>query len=197
MNHIILSMVDACAIASDHDVGYRKTALRQLTGESSHREFPAAVERLVENGDILSLDVEGTTYYTRPETLDALPIRLGKRRVTFLSPFDNLVINRRRTNDLFGFDYLIECYVPEAKRQYGYFCLPMLFGDELIGRMDAKADRKSGTLIVRNMVLDHPDACRDALPGLQDDLMAFAAQNDCDTIAVENTTPKSLRKTLC
>lgn len=71
-----------------------------------------------------------------------------------LSPFDNLVIHRDRLNTLFEFDYRMECYVPASKRVYGYFCLPILYGDRLVGRIDCKAYRAEKRLAVLNLHLD-------------------------------------------
>jgi uncharacterized protein YcaQ len=67
-------------------------------------------------------------------------------RTTLLSPFDNLIYERDRTELLFGFRFRTEIYVPKSKRQYGYYLLPILHGDELIGRVDAAMDRKQGVL---------------------------------------------------
>jgi uncharacterized protein YcaQ len=69
-------------------------------------------------------------------------------RTTVLSPFDNLICDRARTKLLFNFDYSIEIYTPQTKRKFGYYVLPILHGDQLIGRMDAVMDRARGTLIV-------------------------------------------------
>lgn len=73
------------------------------------------------------------------------------QRIRVLSPFDPLLRDRARTERLFGFFYRIEVFVPEAKRQYGYYVFPLLEGDGLIGRLDMKADRKNGTLDVRRV----------------------------------------------
>ena len=80
-------------------------------------------------------------------------------RTTLLSPFDNLICDRARTRLLFGFDYTMEIYVPADKRKYGYYVLPILHGDALIGRVDSKMDRQQNRLQI-NAVYAEPDAPR-------------------------------------
>ncbi len=77
-------------------------------------------------------------------------------RCAFLSPFDRLVYDRDRALDLFGFDYVLEMYKPAAKRRWGYFALPIVVGDRLVGKLDAKADRKAGVLRVNAVHEDFP-----------------------------------------
>jgi hypothetical protein len=69
-------------------------------------------------------------------------------RAALLSPFDRLIHDRKRTDELFEFDYQLEMYKPAAKRRWGYFALPILYGDRLVGKLDATADRKAGLLRV-------------------------------------------------
>ncbi|MVA25998.1 winged helix-turn-helix domain-containing protein [Agrobacterium vitis] len=75
-------------------------------------------------------------------------------RIRVLSPFDPLIRDRARTERLFGFFYRIEVFVPEPKRQYGYYVFPLLENDRLIGRIDMKANRKAGTLDVKRLWLE-------------------------------------------
>ncbi len=87
-----------------------------------------------------------------PDNLGDTPEPPGRVRV--LSPFDPLLRDRNRTERLFGFFYRIEVFVPEAKREYGYYVFPLLEGDRLIGRIDMRADRKRGSLDVRRLWLE-------------------------------------------
>jgi uncharacterized protein YcaQ len=88
-----------------------------------------------------------------PEHLGDIPEPPARVRV--LSPFDPLLRNRDRAERLFNFFYRIEVFVPEPKRQYGYYVFPLLEGDRMIGRIDMKADRKSDTLEVRKLWLEN------------------------------------------
>ncbi len=85
------------------------------------------------------------TLYSYPE---------APQRIRLLSPFDPMIRDRNRTERLFGFFYRIEIFVPEPKREYGYYVFPLLEGDRLIGRIDMKADRKKGTLDVKRLWLE-------------------------------------------
>jgi len=105
------------------------------------------VAELVEAGALVEVRVEGwgEPGYVLP---GVRPRRPTRRHATLLSPFDPLVWERARTSRIFGFDYRIEVYTPEPKRIYGYYVLPLLLGDELVGRVDLKADRKASVLRV-------------------------------------------------
>jgi uncharacterized protein len=77
-------------------------------------------------------------------------------RAALLSPFDRLTHDRKRTVELFGFDYQLEMFKPAGKRRWGYFALPILYGDRLVGKLDATADRKAGVLRVDAIHQDVP-----------------------------------------
>ena len=87
-----------------------------------------------------------------PEILGDIPEPPARLRV--LSPFDPLLRDRNRSERLFGFTYRIEVFVPEAKREYGYYVFPLLEGDRMVGRIDMKAERKKGVLEVRRLWLE-------------------------------------------
>ncbi|AMX18983.1 hypothetical protein IEC338SC_1847 [Acinetobacter pittii] len=100
-----------------------------------------------------------------------------------LSPFDNSLIHRDRLASLFEFDYRIECYVPAAKRVYGYFCLPILYQDELVGRVDCKAHRSIKELEVISLHIEKTVKNKELFFfELEQELKRFAAFNQCLTI---------------
>ncbi len=118
------------------------------------------LEQLAREERLLRFSVEGWSdpAYVHPENLPMLERALsGELTATcssLLSPFDPLVWDRARARELFNFDFSIECYLPEAKRRYGYFSLPILSEGELVGRLDAKAHRKNGIFEVKSIHLD-------------------------------------------
>ena len=109
------------------------------------------IERRVRRRQLGPVTVEGVgeaAFWASPEALDAADADLPPV-VHILSPFDPLVIQRKRTSQLFGYEHLFEAYVPRAKRKLGYFTLPVLVGDEIVAGLDLKTDRTAGKLLIQ------------------------------------------------
>src|SRR5690606_34301964 len=97
----------------------------------------------------------------RLEGLRSLRSGAWQPRTELLSPFDNLICDRQRTELLFDFHYRMEIYVPKAKRQYGYYVLPILHGDRFVGRLEPKLDRQHKRLHILSLYAE-PDAPAEA-----------------------------------
>ena len=123
-------------------------------------------------------------YYALANFPELLKQRLPQQVLKILSPFDNLLIQRARMRELFDFNYQIECYVPAAKRIYGYFTLPLLLGQRFVGRMDVKVHRKQQHMSILHLHLETPQL--DALQQpLAEALQAFMLFQQAQSIAIE------------
>ena len=125
------------------------------------------------------------------------PLPRLNNRMLILSPFDNSVIQRERLKALFHYDYQIECYVPAAKRQYGYFCLPLLYRGEFIGRMDCKAHRKISQLEIKSLYLEPHNFDEDlVIAAFVNAITEFCHFQKCDSVSLTKVYPKHLTKPL-
>jgi len=115
--------------------------------------------------------------------------------VRFLSPFDNILRERAFPKRIWNFDYKIECYVPPPERIYGYFVLPILDGNDLAGRMDAKVHRKSGLLEIKALYLENKSIqSTDGLERFRKGVVSFAKFHSCDKVEIRKTSPRKLTK---
>ena len=181
-------------------------ATDRQVGEYYYQKKPAtrtAVESLVTQGAVVPVEVEGwkDQGYLVPDDLPLLEeIAAGEHQPTltaFLSPFDNLIWDRQRVRDLFGFEYSAEMYQPAAKRVYGYYVLPILHRGRLVGRLDPKADRKTSTMVIRAIYLEPGQPLSDdLLSGIGGALNEFMDFHGSEQITIERSEPEALRARL-
>jgi uncharacterized protein len=147
------------------------------------REAGPRILELAETGEIAPARVEGLREPAWVHRSARVPARV--EGAALLSPFDPLVWTRRRTARLFGFEYRLEIFVPEEKRRFGAYVLPILLGDRLAGRLDLKSDRACGRLLVRSAHLEpgeDPGALAEAAAS---ELVALAAWLGLGAVKVE------------
>ncbi len=127
------------------------TSASHLEQQPMRKALQKVLLKRLKSGELREVEVEGLKekFYVRDSDLRSFKSP-DFDRARILSPFDPLVIQRKRTRDLFDFDYLLECYVPAPKRVFGYFTLPILLGDEFIARIDLKADREKQKLLIQS-----------------------------------------------
>lgn len=155
------------------------------------------VREMVSNAEIIPVEVGKQNYYMLPETLELLDKTLSRSRACILSPFDNLLIQRKRIRRLFGYDYLLECYLPAAKRQFGYFSLPVLWDGRLVARMDCKAERRTETLSIRHLELEAGLKKVDRFAvALAKEVLAFMRFNNCEQVEVQTCHPASFAEAI-
>jgi uncharacterized protein len=112
-------------------------------------EIAGLIETRMRKKTLVPVSVEGHDggYWIEPEALDAP--EPAESLTHILSPFDPLIIQRKRTREFFGYDHIFEAYVPKEKRKFGYFTLPVLVGDEIVAALDLKTDRAAGRLLIQ------------------------------------------------
>ncbi len=188
--HIIHGALKALGIAYFKDIAWRGRYARDNTVREE-------LEKLVETGEVCRIEItglKGSPLYMHPEYVKRTIDLSGDAFI--LSPFDILNVYRHRLRNFFEFDYQVECFVPKAKRKYGYFSLPILIGDAFVARMDSKADRKKGTLIIHNLHFESVKLTKPIVGKLCDAIRNFAKFNQCVGIVIGKSNDKVLLKTI-
>lgn len=155
-------------------------------------EVRAILKELVADGELVDVKVEGiktpqfmAAGVAKPKSINAAAL---------VNPFDPLMWERDRMRDLLGMDYVLEIFVPEAKRIYGYYVMPFLLGEEFVARVDLKADRKAGALLVQGSYAEFGADLDEVVPALAHELREVARWQGLADVVVK---PKGdLAKTL-
>lgn len=144
--HLIERSLNSFGIFREKEVMYLRSYNRLI--------FKKALQEMSENKIIREIKVKefkDDVFYTSEWNLMNLNNLRTNNLIHILSPFDNLIIQRKRLRDFFDFEYQLECYLPEKKRKFGYFCLPILRGDKFIAKIDAKASRSENVFLINKL----------------------------------------------
>ncbi len=165
--------------------------------------IPELLQDLAKQGKILFIKIQGWEQpaYFHPEHISLVELadrgELVPSHVTLLSPFDPLISDRDRTRSLFNFDYKMEAFTPAKDRQFGYFCLPILYKDRLVGRLDPKAHRKSKLMEIKNLYMEEDVTINDEIVNkLKTMLGAFTAWHGMNKLQITAAQPPELREAL-
>ncbi len=188
--HVILRILKCLGIAYVKEMAWRA---RRVTNNVIKKEL----QKMVDEGEVCVVAIQGLK--TAP--LYMLPGYKNKKiqlqgDVFILSPFDIVNVFRHRLRDFFDFDYQVECFVPQPKRKYGYFSLPVLVGDIFVARMDSKADRKQKVLTVHNLHFEPVEINQQMLDKITDALKDFAKFNQCQDISIKKSNNKQYLKAI-
>lgn len=125
---------------------------------------------------------------------NALSEHLIPTKTTLLTPFDPLIWDRQRTQDIYNFDFTIECYLPSNKRKFGYFCLPILYNGNLVGRIDAKANRKDKVFEIKSIHFEYefiPD--ENFFSDFSSTVISCASWHDTPIISLNENIPAFIK----
>ena len=177
-------------------------SLKGLTYLRRNSALRKAVKDLVNDkllaGELEQIQVNsGEVFLLVAGSLEGSSARLSNRMM-ILSPFDNSVIQRDRLKSLFQYNYQLECYVPAAKRQHGYFSLPLLYRDEFIGRMNCKAHRKDYHLEIKSLYIEQDNFDKDAvINAFVEAIIKFRDFQKCNTVSLVEVYPSKMGNHFC
>src|ERR1035437_6477707 len=144
--HLIKKNIRTYGIVQEKEIAYLQSGLKGPVNN--------CLKQLLTEGELVEVKIDGlqnAVFYTTAQQLKTINKKNPSDSLHLLSPFDNAVIQRKRLQTIFDFDYQIECYVPESKRKYGYFTLPVLYNDKFVARLDPKADRATKTFHIKSI----------------------------------------------
>lgn len=188
--HLILNAINAFGIVTPSEISYLRGYARSSITKN--------IKYLLKEGNIdeIKINIDNSTiYYGLKNKCESLLNHAPSQDyLHILSPFDNLIIQRKRLQQLFNFNYIVECYVPDSKRQYGYFCLPVMYNNEFIARFDPKVDRVNKIFYIKSFHIEtNWKMTKKCLEAIVAKIKLFAQFNGCKKIVAENT-PAFLRK---
>lgn len=188
-------------LVKTHLRAYGVTTVKQIThlrtGKVLREKVEYVLQTMLEAKTIQQVNIDGMPSFYVLNALLENTLKKTAPKVRILSPFDNSIIHRDRVEQIFNFDFRLECYVPKEKRQFGYFCLPILFGGEFIGRIDCKAHRKTGQFEIIHLHIEKRQQDIELwLESLLKAIQQFATFNGCTSILLTQVSPKKLTTTL-
>lgn len=176
--HLIFRAINASGFANENEIMYLRRYDKEI--------FKKVISGLVEERKLHKVKIEGNNkeeYYSSLDNLGILNFEIELDGIHLLSPFDNLIIQRKRLKTLFEYDYRMECYLPQEKRIHGYFCLPVLYKDRFIGKIDAKASRQEKIFRINNFYkVEEKKLAANLLKQLEKKLMQLAEFTGCEKI---------------
>lgn len=180
--HLIRKAIQAHGIVNENEITYLRSSFKEPVNK--------ILKHLLKEGELAEVKINGLekSFYIKTETLlkNSSTESPVENSIHFLSPFDNAIIQRKRAQSIFDFDYMIECYLPEHKRKYGYFTLPVLYGDTFVARFDPKADRATKTFHIKSIHFEKGFKPNDTFnKAFANKLIKFANFNSCDKIIIE------------
>jgi len=176
---------------------YGFTTVKQIThlrkGNDLKKNVNTVLKTMLDKGEISQVKIEGLSSAFIQNDVFEKTFDLKDSNIHLLSPFDNSIIHRDRIRQIFDFDFRLECYTPKEKRQYGYFCLPILYGDQFIGRVDCKAHRKEKKLELIHLHIENNTLDIELwLKPFAETIKRFAVFNGCESLTLTKVSPSKL-----
>lgn len=177
--HLIERFLQAQLLGTASQISYLRPGLKTAVRQQLNDAY--------EDGRLQRFVYLGQTYFAAPASWNWDLLKQAKpKRLLLLNPFDNVLIQRQRLQHWFDFDYQLEIYVPADKRQFGYYTLPILWGDRVVGLVDVKALRSERCLLLQHLQLDEAVLQqRGFANAFVKALLEYAAFNACDRLSLQ------------